>query len=96
MKAFIRDTEIYTEPNWTPFTINHLDWTHTANPDGDGYALAYECPSDAIASDFDITSETVTIGEDEGIEGATYTVVTRLYATLNVERYTLRINEVSE
>lgn len=54
MKALIRNTEVYKETEWSPFTANHLEWKRAANPDGDGYALAENCPKDAMAQDFDI------------------------------------------
>ncbi len=92
MKALIRDTELYAETAWSPFTQNHLDWHATARPDGDGYALAEDAPADSIPADFDITATEVTTGEGE--EAVT---VTRLTATLNTERYNARkAQEASE
>ncbi len=55
MKALVRDKEVYPETAWSPFTRNHLEWHCTAKPDGDGYALADNCPADAVGGDFDIT-----------------------------------------
>ena len=93
MRALIRDTEIYAETSWSPFTINHLDWCHTARPDGDGYALCEDCPEDAIPSDFDITS--VSLPDPSSPEEDPPTV-TRLIATFNQEKYDARKQEESE
>lgn len=88
MKALIRDTEIYAETAWSPFTINHLAWCHTARPDGDGYALCEDTPADAIPSDFDISETEVTI--QEATEDTPAETVIRRHATLNQERYNAR------
>ena len=88
MKSLIRDNEIYTETSWSPFTQNHLAWTYTARPDGDGYALCEDCPEDAIPSDFDISETEVTI--QEATEDTPAETVIRRHATLNQERYTAR------
>lgn len=96
MKALIRENEIYRESTWSAFTRNHVEWHTTATPDGDGYALAEDCPSDAVASDFDISGTEVSTTEGEGEEAVT-TTVTRLTATLNTERYNARLaQEVTE
>ena len=95
MKALIRDTEIYAETSWSPFTQNHLAWTHTARPDGDGYALCEDCPADAIPSDFDISETEVTI--QEATEDTPAETVIRRYAVLNQDRYNARkAQEASE
>lgn len=88
MKALIRNKEIYPETQWSPFTINHLAWHRTANPDGDGYALAEDYPEDAKASDFDISQAEHTEGEGEEARTVIY-----LTATLNTDRYNARIQE---
>lgn len=86
MRALIRDNEIYTEDRWSPFTINHIEWHRTANPDGDGYALAENAPADAVAGDFDVSTEVRTITDETGQERT----VTLLTATLNADRYNAR------
>ena len=92
MKALIRDTEIYAETSWSPFTQNHLAWTYTARPDGDGYALCEDCPADAIPSDFDITEVQVpdvsAPAEEDGT--AEIPTVTRRVAVFSQERYNAR------
>ena len=95
MRALIRNTELYAEDQWSPFTQNHLTWHRTANPDGDDYALAEDAPADAVASDFDISQVQQTIpAEEEGAEARTMTLLT---ATLNAERYNARkAREASE
>lgn len=92
MKALIRDSEIYAETSWSPFTQNHLAWCHTARPDGDGYALCEDCPADAIPSDFDISETEVPDTSAPADEDGTATVPTilRRIATFNMERYNAR------
>ena len=92
MKALIRDTEIYAETSWSPFTINHLAWCHTARPDGDGYALCEDAPADAIPSDFDITEVQVPDASAPAEEDGTAEIptVTRRVAVFSQERYNAR------
>ena len=93
MKALIRDTEIYAETSWSPFTQNHLAWSHTARPDGDGYALCEDCPvSDPEPADFDITEVQVPDASAPADEDGTAEVPTilRRIATFSMERYTAR------
>lgn len=93
MKALIRDSEIYAETSWSPFTQNHLAWCHTARPDGDGYALCEDCPvSDPEPQDFDITTIEVPDASAPADEDGTSVVptITRRIATFNQERYNAR------
>ena len=97
MKALIRDNEIYAETSWSPFTQNHLDWTYTARPDGDGYALCSDCPySDVEPSDFDITTEEIPSPGDPLSEDEAPSTITRLIATFNKDKYDARKQEDTE
>ena len=98
MRALIRDTEIYAETSWSPFIQNHLAWSHTARPDGDGYALCEDCPvSDPEPADFDITeTEVPDTSAPADLDGtsAVPTVVRRI-ATFNRAKYDARKAEES-
>ena len=91
MKALIRDTEIYAETSWSPFTINHLAWCHTARPDGDGYALCEDCPvQDPEPADFDISTIEVPDASAPADESTEVPTVTRRVAVFNQDRYNAR------
>ena len=90
MKALIRNAgETVLETSG----IEGIDWTTGApltNESwcGGAYALADDCPEDAVPGDFDITPVTVTI--TEASEDQPAETVTRLRAVLNQARYDAR------
>ena len=93
MKVLIRDNEIYAETSWSPFTQNHLDWCHTARPNGDGYALCSDCPySDVEPSDFDIET-IVESSPGDPLSEEEPSTITRRIATFNKEKYDARKQE---
>ena len=92
MKTLIRDSEIITEP-FPAWVQDHLLWTATARPNGDGYALCEDCPvSDPEPQDFDISEVQVPDASAPADEDGTAVVPTilRRIATFNQDKYNQR------
>lgn len=93
MRALIRDTEIYFESEWIPFTRVNLEWVITSAPKGDGYALCEDCPvGDPEPQDFDISEVQVPDASAPAEEDGTAEIptVTRRVAVFSQDRYNAR------